>query len=80
MFSDDTTAAGLTCEQAEACAVLVAACARGLDRYCGALPDVARLLMLAAVSARAGLDDEPDVAAAWDVVAAWPPPDPGVSR
>lgn len=78
---DDNLGVALTSDQAEVCALLVAACVRGHEDYRDALPDVARLLMVAAVNARAGLGgDEPDVTAAWAAVAKWPPPAPGPPR
>lgn len=77
----DDRPAALTCEQIERCAALVAAYARGHDGYRDALPDVARLLMLAGITARAGLDqDETDLAAAWATVDAWPWPRHGAPR
>ena len=77
----DDRPAGLSCEQVERCAALVAAYARGHDGYRDALPDVARLLMLAGITARAGLDqDETDLAAAWARVDAWPWPRHGAPR
>lgn len=80
-FPGDDRAAALTCEQVERCAALVAAYARGHEGYRDALPDVARLLMLAGVTARAGLDaEESDLAAAWATVDAWPFPRHGAPR
>jgi len=77
----DDQVANLTCEQVERCAALVAAYTRGHDGYRDALPDVARLLMLAGVTARAGIDGAQDnLVAAWVTVDAWPFPRHGALR
>jgi len=77
----DDQLANLSCEQVERCAALVAAYARGHDGYRDALPDVARLLILAGVTARAGIDGAQDnLVAAWATVDAWPFPRHGAPR
>ena len=78
--SDDDPAAA-TCEQVERCAAIVAAYARGHVGYRDAQPDVARFLMLAGITARAGLDAaEADLTGAWAAVDVWPYPRHGAPR
>ena len=80
-FPGDDNAPAATCEQIERCATIVAAYARGHEGYRDALPEVARFLMLAGVTARASLGaEEPDLVAAWEAVDVWPWPRQGAPR
>lgn len=80
-FPGDDNAPAATCRQVERCATIVAAYARGHEGYKDALPEVARFLMLAGISARASVTTaEADLARAWAAVDVWPYPRQGAPR